>query len=362
MELQTKSDLEEALKRFEAWWHGEILDRPPVAIDVERAHPPRMPPAAKTHASLRERWLDHEYAIDRFEAGLDGAVFVAESFPRYMPNVGPELCGTLFGCELEFSEGTSWSIPVARSCREVLQIPCNLEGPYWSNIRAATDSSLERGQGRWITCMPDLHSNGDLLAALRDPQDLCLECADDLDAVAEACSYVTDYFPETFDDLWRRIAARGQPCTSWLPALHDGRLGVLQCDFNCMISPAMFERAILPALKRETEFVSRSIYHLDGPDAIRHLDLLLAVPDLHAIQWVYGAGNGPAARWIDLYQRIQASGKALQLIAADLDDARAVAEHLQPEGVWLCPGGTYTLDEAEDFLRWTADWAAGKKA
>ena len=89
------------------------------------------------------------------------------------------------------------------------------------------------------------------------------------------------------------------------------------------------------------------------------MDDLLAIPELDAIQWVYGAGAGPAARWIDVYQRIQAAGKGIEGMAADLNDARAVMEHLRPEGVWLWPGGTYGRDEAESFLKETARWAAG---
>jgi hypothetical protein len=55
---------------------------------------------------------------------------------------------------------------------------------------------------------------------------------------------------------------------------------------------------------------------------------------------------------------IQAAGKGIQLMADDLADAQAVAEHLRPEGVWFCPGGTYSRDEAEAFIAWAARWAA----
>jgi len=81
---------------------------------------------------------------------------------------------------------------------------------------------------------------------------------------------------------------------------------------------------------------------------------------LNAIQWVYGAGSGPASRWIDVYKRIQAAGKAIQLLAEDLSDAKAVARHLKPEGVWFCPGGIYSRAEAQAFIRWVARWAAHK--
>ena len=359
MELGHVIDFERVLERFEAWWVCEIVDRPPVTIGVRPEREPVLP--VKRHATLREEWFDFEHKLDVLEAGLETAVFVGESYPRFEPKLGPELCATVFGCELEFSETTSWSVPVAHSSHDVRKIQPDLENVYWRAVRRATDLSLERGAGRWITAMPDLHTNGDLVAAIRNPQDLCLDCADDLASVRAACDYVTDTYATMFDDLWGPIAAAGQPCCTWTPYLHAGPAYVTNCDFICMISLKMFEEAILPSLVREMRYLERNIFHLDGPDALRHLDALLALPELNGLQWVYGAGNGPAARWVDVYRRTQAAGKCIQLACEDIDDAKRVAEHLKPEGVWFCPGWGYTRDEAEAFIRWAADWAAGKK-
>jgi hypothetical protein len=361
VELQYQPDLDKVLERFEAWWQCELLDRPLVEIHVRRETQPELP--TKSHASLRDRWMDVEYNLDRFEASLEGAVLLAETVPIFIPSLGPEVCATVFGCELEFSEGTSWSIPVAGSCRQVMDIRPDLDNVYWQNLRAQADASIERGRGRWITGLPDLHTNGDLVAALRDPQDLCLELADDIDAVRAACDYVTDVsYERMYEDMWRRIEAAGQPCTTWTPALHAGPSYPVSCDLICMVSPHMFRRTILPSLVWEMRYLERSIFHLDGPDALRHLDDLLAQPELNGLQWVYGAGQGPARKWIDVYRRAQAAGKCLQILCENADDARALAEHLRPEGVWFCVGGSYRRDEAEAFVDWSARWAAGKRA
>jgi len=360
VEIESRPDLEKVLQRFEAWWRREIIDRPPVTINVKPAR--RVSSPEKTHPTFRDRWFDVEYAFERFEAELEHAVFVGDTFPRFEPKLGPEICGTVFGCELEFSETTSWSMPSVGSCREILRIRPNLDNPYWSKIRRETEVSMERGAGRWLTAMPDLHTNGDLLASLRDPQNLCLDCADDLDSVRAACEHVTDFYPLMYDDIWNRIAPSGQPCTTWVPLLHAGRAYVTNCDFICMISTRMFEQAILPSILREMRFLERNIFHLDGPGALRHLDTLLALAELDGVQWVYGAGSGPAARWTHVYKRIQSAGKCIQLLCENLNDAQAVAEHLRPEGVWFCPDGTYSRREAEAFLAWAAAWAAGKTA
>ena len=358
MELTTRPDFDRVLKRLEAWWHCEILDRPPVTIGVTPERGPEVP--AKDHASVRDRWFDVEYALERFEARVRTARFVGETFPFFEPTLGPEICSTVFGCELEFSESTSWSIPVADSIDDIPKIAPDLDNVYWQTIRTATELSLERGAGKWITGLPDLHTNGDLVASLRDPQELCIEMADDLDAVRRACDYVTDFYPTMYEDLWDRIEAAGQPATTWTPILHAGRAYVTNCDFICMISTRMFEEAILPSIVREMRYLERNVFHLDGPDALRHLDTLLSLDELDGLQWIYGAGNGPAARWIDVYRRVQAAGKCIDLPCNGIDDAKAVAEHLRPEGVWFRVGGGYSHEEAEAFIDWAARWAAGK--
>jgi len=358
MHLEKAPEFEKTLERFEAWWHCEIIDRPLVTIGVKPERPAVMP--VRQHATLRERWFDTEYALDRLEAQLETAVFVGDTFPFYEPTLGPEVCSTVFGCDLEFSESTSWSIPVVQSCRDILDIQPDLENPYWRNIREKTDASLARGKGRWITSIPDLHTNGDLVASLRNPEDTCIDCADDLEGVRLATEYVTDFFPMMYEDIYNRLAAAGMPSSTWAPFLHSGKAYVTSCDFICMISTSMFEEAILPPLVREMRYLDRNYFHLDGPDALRHLDVLMSLPELNGLQWIFGAGNGPAAKWIDVYKRVQAAGKCLDLPCEGIDDAKAVAEHIRPEGVWFRPGGGHTREEAEAFIRWVADWSAGE--
>lgn len=360
MQLEHKPDFDKVLARYEAWWHCELVDRPLVTMSVKSTKKgPAFP--LKKHASERERWFDIDYAIDRFEAALPYRVFFAESYPVYMPNLGPEVCSSLFGAELEFGPATSWSIPVARNCADILKMKPSFDNVYWNTIRRATDLSLARGKGRWITALTDLHTNGDLPASLRDPQHFAIDMAEDLDTATAAVEHVTEFFPAIFDDLWSRVRAAGQPCTTWAPALHAGRSYVTSCDFICMISPAMFHRAILPSIVREMRFLDRNFFHLDGPGALRHLDALLELPELNGLQWVYGAGRGPARNWMDVYKKAQAAGKCLQINCADLPDAEAFLTELKPGGVWFIIGGSYTLDEAKAFVKKLEKWAAKGK-
>ena len=360
MPIERKPDFEKSLQRFEAWWNCEIIDRPPVNLGVKRTKPaPKLP--EKKYASFRERWFDFDHQLERMEIQTAQGVYPADNFPMWMGNLGPEICATIFGCELEFSEYSSWSKPICTDIRQVLQLKPDLNNVYWKAIREATKKSIERGRGKWLTGHTDLHTNGDILAAFRDPQNLCLDMIDDPEGAALACQHVTKFYPAMFDDLYNLIAAAGLPSTTWTPTLHQGRSYVSQCDFICMISPDQFRQVILPSLIQENSHLDRIIYHLDGPGALRHLDDLLTKANVNAVQWVYGAGAGPASKWIDVYKRIQAAGKGMQVLCESWEDARTVCEHLRPEGVWLCIGEQFEEEQIPGVLDWITKWAAGKR-
>ena len=86
----------------------------------------------------------------------------------------------------------------------------------------------------------------------------------------------------------------------------------------------------------EINYLDYSIYHLDGPDALKHLDMILEIPRLNAVQWVPGAGmvKEGVARWIPIYRKIQAKKKAIQVFcqSAEVD---FVLESLKPEGLLI---------------------------
>ncbi|MBI1335439.1 MAG: hypothetical protein GC164_00580 [Phycisphaera sp.] len=354
MQVSLNPEFDRVLERFEAWWNRQIIDRPLVSIGVQ----PIRPPASMTehHGSLRERWMDAEYQIESVRREFESGIYLAETLPVYMPNLGPEVCATVFGCGLEFGQHTSWSKPIVENIREVMNLKPDLENAYWQTLRRMTRLSLEAGRGRWLTAMTDLHTNGDLLASLRDPQELCIDIMDDPEGVRLACEHVTGSFATMYEDLGLPIATAGQPSTGWTPVLHNGRMYIVSCDFICMISPDAFERTILPSIVQEMRYLDRSLFHLDGPGALKHLDALLACEELDALQWVYGAGGGRASDWIEVYRKAQGKGKALQVICADIPDALCVMEHLKPEGVWLSVGGRCLAEEARRFIDRVAMW------
>jgi hypothetical protein len=149
----------------------------------------------------------------------------------------------------------------------------------------------------------------------------------------------------------------GGCCFSAFSVWAPGRMAKLQCDFSAMISPGMFEEFALPYLAEQCERLDYTVYHLDGVEAIKHLDLILSIPGLNALQWTPGA-NQPGLsdpRWLDIYRRARKAGKSLLLLGVDGKDAPRLVEELGPEGL-LIGTSAGSQEEGEALLRAAEGW------
>jgi len=351
--LEWKPDFAHTVKRFAAWWQGEIVDRPPVSVTVLPSRPYTGP--VSTHATQAARWLDVLFVVESAIAEMARKDYVGDSFPIFWPNIGPEISATPFGIDLAFTESTSWSTPVIRSGEEWTRIAAaqpDFDNRYWRTMETMTDLAVELCRGRYVVGISDLHGNYDVLAALRDPMQLCLDLVDYPELVIAAGRNVANAFALGFERLYAKVASAGFGSTTWTPMYHTGPAYVPSSDFWCMVSRRVAQEWILPDILTEMTPLERSIFHLDGPQALRHLDLLLDLPQLDAVQWVYGAGRGPAARWIEVYRRIRAAGKGIELLAQDAHDALTVIDAIGVEGVWVRVDAPFaSVDEANGFIR-----------
>lgn len=125
---------------------------------------------------------------------------------------------------------------------------------------------------------------------------------------------------------------------------------VVSNDFSCMLSGEHFDEFVAHGIQMELDFLEASMYHLDGPNATRHVDKLLQYPNLNGIQCVYGAGKPSAKHWISLLQKIQNAGKLVQ-VNCEMDDVLSLCRALRPEGVHLIVHGCPDVDTGKKLLR-----------
>jgi len=338
---------EKTMERFEAFFHCEIVDRPPVNITLLKDRGYEFP--VREYSSYREKWLDIEYRTEEQASRLAAIEFIGDALPIAWPNMGPEIFSAWCGCGYNYGETTTWSDP----CIMDWENDCekgrlDRNHPLLQKTIEYTDLLIEVSQGRFIVGLTDFHPGGDHIAALRDPQELCYDMIENIDYVKEK---LTESYPEYFeiyDLFYNKLRNAGMPITSWTPLASNGKYYIPSNDFSCMVSKDTFDDIFLPGIKEECRFLDRSIYHLDGPGALRHLDSLLQIKELHAVQWVCGAGNEGFEKWIPVYKKIQDAGKAAQVII-NISELDMVFENLSPEGVWL--SGISGIDDRDTALQ-----------
>ena len=355
MELSLKPDFDKTKKRINAFWHCEIVDRPPVSIILPKENPSPLP--EKEYKDHRERWLDIEFRAELLDRELENSIYFADGVPTVFPNMGPEIFSVWCGCPYQFGETTTWSEPCIIDWETDSQdIAFNPEHPLFKATVEFTRLLIERGKGKFIVGLTDFHPGGDHLAALRDPANLAMDLIENLDYVVQKLEESYKEYFHVYDIFYNMIREADMPITSWTPLFYEGRYYIPSNDFSCMISKEMFDEIFLPGIIEECRFYDRSIYHLDGPDALRHLDSILDIEELNAVQWICGAGNEGYAKWIDVYRKIQDKCKGIQL-QITLEELPLVFETLKPEGVWFSSiYGIDDMDTAERVVKRIEAW------
>ena len=344
-------------KRYEAFFNGEVHDRPPVSFAFRKTEPTGTPPEPKSYADHRERWLDFKTRAAWDSYHIDNTDYYSDAFPTIFPNLGPEIFSAICGCDYYFGPETTWTSPCITDWeKDADKAVVDRSNEYFLAIDNYIRELLKYSKDKFAVGFTDFHAGGDHLAALRDPEALCFDLYDHPNEVKRKLeeSYV-EYF-KMYDYFYNLTTLEGEPTTSWIPLVADGKFNVVQNDFSCMISAKMFEEFFLDGIIEECDKLDRSIFHLDGPDCIKHLDMLLEIKKLNAVQWVCGAGNEGFMRWINVYKKIQSAKKGVHL-AIDVRELGDVITNLKPDGVWFSHiSGVSNKEEADKIIERIKNW------
>lgn len=130
---------------------------------------------------------------------------------------------------------------------------------------------------------------------------------------------------------------------NWLPLWCPGDMDSIECDYSALISQEMFRRFGMPEAERQTEFFDYCFWHLDGSDEIKHLDDILSLKKLNAVQWVDQKKGNPLA-YASMFEKIRDAGKSVVTRATPqqaLDLSRAIG----PDGLAFV-----LIDDAKEVI------------
>ena len=337
--------------RYEAWWRDELAG-PLLRVTAPREPAAPAPdPAPSDAAGLLDWFMNPEQVLPRLERDFARTYHAGDSFPVLFPVWPglPAIESAYLGAPYSIIPGanTGWASPLIEDWDRCPPLTVDPQNPWWRKSQRLLDLGAAQGAGRWVAAIPDLQGGGHIVAELRGAERLSIDLYEHPEAVKRAIEAVNVAWWRYYQDCFAIIHRYQAGYVDWLGVWSDTPAVTVECDYSTMISPAMFDEFFLPALIQQTEWVGRTVYHLDGPQEIPHLESILAVPRLGAIQWVPLPGQR-TSDWIPLLQRIQAAGKRLVLHCAP-EEVKGLLRALRPDGL-LISTGCATPAEAEALV------------
>jgi hypothetical protein len=356
MQLECKPDFDMAVKRIYAWFEGEIIDRAPVRFTAHNAEFELNDYNEKYQwRSLKEKWFDAEYQVEHFIRSIKGKRFYGETFPVFWPNLGPDVFASFYGCQLDFGEVTSWSEPCLKNWDDAASLKLDMDCQYFKKIEELMQYALERCTGKFMVGYTDLHPGLDCIAAWMGSQNLCMDLYDHSSEIKTALELANTGFQKVYGHFDKLLKQNNQLSVTWMGIPSFEKMHIPSCDFSTMISSEHFVEYYLPVLQKEVKQMTHNVFHLDGKGVARHLDYILEVPEITAIQWVQGVGNDkPIMQWIPLIKNIQSTGKSV-VVDLDKSELEGFISEVSPEGILLCVASD-NEEEQKDILKRIEKW------
>lgn len=332
--LQYKANWDETKQRFSAWWKNEKTDTPLMNIQAVRKRP--------LHDLLPEEPFDD--SADRYLNVKKNAVNMknryalveplADSMPQFSMDLGAGSMALYLGGEPVFKPETVWFTPFLSDYSKQLPLRYDPENYWWNKHLAIINEQLLAVEGTDVqVCIPDIIENIDILSAIRDPQTVCLDLYDYPDEVKAVISQIDDLYMVYYDEVYNRVREEdGGAAFTAFSIWGKGKTAKIQCDFSALMSPEQFNEFIIPSLKRQCDALDNTLFHLDGPECLRHLPALMKLEKLSALQYTPGAKNarGGDPLWDPVYKAVKDAGKGawVTLCEYTAEDAVEYADRL----------------------------------
>ena len=348
------------LEGYEKFWTRTQTNRPTLHMTYNDPKPGNDLPYHYP-ANPEEQWLDEVNNYYWFKNWVRNSGVLAEGVPTLFTNLGAGCLSACLGGGYKLAPSTIWfAPPIVHSWDNPPAPVLDEQSLMWQHVVRLQNYYAHDPE--ICFSITDLGGIMDIVASLRGTENLLYDLYDDPEAVKAYSAKVTDQWFIAYDKQIEVIRKAGLPYASWMGIPSEKPWYPLQCDFCAMISPAQFEEFVLPDLVRQTEYMERSIYHLDGPGELPHLDMLLDIPGLTGIQWVPGDGRPHTAdpAWFDIFRRIQDKKKNLVLLGAisedNIDRAERLIKSIDPTGVYISCHFS-SRERAEDMLEKITRWS-----
>ena len=366
-----KDNWDETRQRYDAWLHGQKTDRPLMSLRAVRPEDTRMVKSMPElpYDDLKDRYTNVDKHFARSMNRFGVTTFLAESYPQIGAFLGAGSMALYLGSDPVFADDTIW-FTESIDDYSGLEFTYDPENKWWKfQLELLKKQAASAAGTDIIVGIPDIVENIDILSAMRGPSQCCYDIYDYPDEVKKALAQLTDLYQIYYDAIYD-IVKKPDGSSSYGPynVYGSGKSAKIQCDFSALISPEHFDEFVMPGLTKQCDGLDNIIFHLDGEECIVHLDSLLSLSRLGAIQWTPppGPSDIKAAndKWFDLYKKVRKAGKGLWLSLAEYGPEGSIeaADKIIRE---IGPGGLYFQFPDMDIklaqslmLRAERDWKA----
>jgi hypothetical protein len=327
-----KDNWDASRQRYLEWWDGGGLLLS-MWEHIEKDGAPHEPvPEPEAAKDLKQFWLDPVWRAEYIHYRLSLSSLMADILPVANTHLGPGSLAAILGASLEPGEDTIW---IRHHGGAEPMLVLDEDNAYWKLHLNLLRECKKRSDGRYFVGCPDLVEGLDVLASLKGTDRVLMETMMQPEILEEELAAVNRVYFEVFDRICEIIAEEGEMAFCYFSIWGPGKVSKLQSDISVMISEEDFRRFAIPYLHEQCRKIDYTLYHLDGVDALRHLDAILEINELNAVQWTPGVGEpqGGDPRWYDVYRQILAAGKSVMPCWVQLNELKPLLDAVGNAGL-----------------------------
>ena len=333
-----KPNLEETKKHYIDWWNHKGIVLNMWEHFQEGVKPHADIPAPQPYRDLNQRWFDPQWRAEYLDWYVAHSSLMADMLPVANTQLGPGSLAAILGGVFEGGEDTIWIHPrPVVDGSAVDDIVFDPNHPNWLLHKDLLRACKQKAQGHYYVGMPDLMEGLDVLAAIKGTDKVLLDTVMQPEVLEHQMQQINDIYFRVFDELYDIIREGDEMAFCYFSSWAPGKMSKLQSDISTMISVDDYCRFVQPFIREQCQKIDYTLYHLDGVGAMHHLDALLEIKELNAIQWTPGVGEpqGGSPKWYNLYKKILAGGKSVMACWVTLDELRPLLDNIGGEGVHI---------------------------
>ena len=329
-----KQNLEETKKHYIDWWNHKGIVLNMWEHFQEGVKPHADIPEPKPYKDLDQRWFDPAWRAEYLDWYVAHSSLMADMLPVANTQLGPGSLAAILGGVFEGGEDTIWIHPNPNYTDDIVFDP---QHPNWLLHKELLKACKAKAQGHYYVGMPDLMEGMDVLAAIKGTDKVLLDTVMQPEVLEHQMQQINDIYFRVFDELYDIIREGDEMAFCYFSSWAPGKMSKLQSDISTMISVDDYRRFVQPFIREQCQKIDYTLYHLDGVGAMHHLDALLEIKELNAIQWTPGVGEpqGGSPKWYDLYKKILAGGKSIMACWVTLEELRPLLDNIEGDGVHI---------------------------